>query len=103
MLIFNPSYDISYAEGYLTDEDSIDEAMMADAVEKAKAADVAVLFVGLPDAFEGEGYDRRHLDMPKCQNALIERICEVQKHVVVVLHNGAPITMPWKQIGRAHV
>ncbi len=93
---FNPSYDISYAEGYLTDEDSIDEAMMADAVEKAKAADVAVLFVGLPDAFEGEGYDRRHLDMPKCQNALIERICEVQKHVVVVLHNGAPITMPWK-------
>ncbi len=91
-----PNYDITYAEGYLTEEDKIDEAMMADAIEKARTADVAVLFVGLPDAFEGEGYDRTHLNMPECQNILIERICDVQKHVVVILHNGAPVTMPWK-------
>ena len=31
----------------------------------------------------------------RCQNELIEEICKVQKNVVVVLHNGSSITMPW--------
>lgn len=89
-------YEFTYAQGYPTDEDKIEEALITEAVENAKNADVAVLFVGLPDAFEGEGYDRNHLDMPNCQNTLIQRICEVQENVVIVLHNGAPVTMPWK-------
>lgn len=89
-------YEFTYAQGYPTDEDKIEETLITEAVENAKNADVAVLFVGLPDAFEGEGYDRNHLDMPNCQNTLIQRICEVQENVVIVLHNGAPVTMPWK-------
>lgn len=97
----SPTYEITYAEGYGTEEDIIDEDMIADAVAKAQAADVAVVFAGLPDAFESEGYDREHLDMPNCQNILIQRICDVQEHVVVVLHNGAPITMPWKDRANA--
>lgn len=88
-------YDITYAQGYITEEDKTDSALLEEAVQTAKNADVAVIFAGLPDAFEGEGYDRSHLDMPACQNLLIERICEVQKNVVVVLHNGSPIRMPW--------
>lgn len=90
------NYDISYSQGYNTEEDKIEEILIEEAIKNAKNADVAVIFAGLPDAFEGEGYDRKHLDMPNCQNTLIERICDVQKNVVVVLHNGAPITMPWK-------
>ena len=50
---------------------------------------------GLPDSFESEGYDRRHLNMPNCQNELIEKVCEVQPNTVVVLHNGSPVAMPW--------
>lgn len=88
-------YEISYAAGYGIQEDKIDEDLMAEAVETAKDADVAVVFAGLPDEFESEGYDRTHLNMPECQNRLIERICDVQKNVVVVLHNGSPICMPW--------
>lgn len=88
-------YDISYAKGYTTQEDKTDEALLREAIDIATTADVAVIFAGLPDAFEGEGYDRTHIDMPKCQNHLIERICEVQKNVVIVLHNGSPIRMPW--------
>ncbi len=88
-------YEITYAAGYDTAEDKTDETLAAEALETAKNADVAVIFAGLPDEFESEGYDRAHLNMPECQNQLIERICDVQKNVVVVLHNGSPICMPW--------
>lgn len=33
--------------------------------------------------------------LPDCQNKLIESVCKVQSNVVVVLHNGSPIEMPW--------
>jgi beta-glucosidase len=88
-------YDITYAAGYTTQEDKTDDSLLAEAVEAAKNADAAVIFAGLPDAFESEGYDRSHLNMPDCQNHLIDAICAVQKKVVVVLHNGSPVTMPW--------
>ncbi len=86
---------VSYAQGYILDEDRTDENLLAEAVKTAQEADVAVIFAGLPDSFESEGYDRTHMRMPECQNQLIEAICKVQKHVVVVLQNGSPVEMPW--------
>lgn len=88
-------FGVSYAQGYVSDKDRTDEALLAEAVRAAKEAEVAVVFAGLPDAFESEGYDRTHLHMPDCQNRLISEICAVQKNVVVVLHNGSPVDMPW--------
>ena len=87
--------EVTYAQGYDVKEDKIDEAMVKEAVETAENADVAVIFAGLPDAFESEGYDREHMRMPECQNYLIQEILKVQKNVVVVLHNGSPVEMPW--------
>lgn len=86
---------VTYAQGYDAKEDTMTAEMKAEAVEAAKNADVAVLFVGLPDAYESEGYDRSHMGMPACQNELIEAVAEVQPNVVVVLHNGSPVEMPW--------
>ena len=86
---------VTYAQGYDIKEDVIDQDMLNQAVETAKEADVAVIFAGLPDAFESEGYDRSHMRMPQCQNALISEIAKVQENVVVVLHNGSPVEMPW--------
>lgn len=88
--------DVVYAKGFDDAEDKADEALEAEAVQAAKDADAAVIFAGLPDSFESEGYDRTHLNLPDCQNRLIEKICDVQKNVVVVLHNGSPVVMPWK-------
>ena len=85
----------TYAQGYEVKEDKVDEKLLEEAVQTAKEADVAVIFAGLPDAFESEGYDRTHMRMPECQNLLISEIAKVQKHVVVVLHNGSPVEMPW--------
>ena len=87
--------EVTYAQGYDVKEDVIDQAMLDQAVETAKEVDVAVIFAGLPDAFESEGYDRTHMRMPDCQNTLISEIAKVQENVVVVLHNGSPVEMPW--------
>ena len=69
--------------------------LIAEAVEQAKAAEVAVVFAGLPDSFESEGFDRNSLDLPAGHNQLIEAVSNVQPNVVVVLMNGSAITMPW--------
>ena len=86
---------IVYAQGFDDKEDKTDEVLLAEAVETAKKAKVAVIFAGLPDAFESEGFDRKHMRMPDCQNELIERVAAVQPNTIVVLHNGAPVEMPW--------
>ena len=87
--------NITYSRGYHTDKDETDEALLQEAVEAAKKAKVAVIFAGLPDSFESEGYDRSHMRIPNCQNELIEKIASVQTNTIVVLHNGSPVEMPW--------
>lgn len=87
--------NITYAQGFDDREDKTDEALLTEAIEAAKKAKVAVIFAGLPDAFESEGFDRQHMRMPNCQNELISRVAAVQPNTVVVLHNGSPVEMPW--------
>jgi beta-glucosidase len=87
--------NISYAQGFHDDKDEIEEALLQEAVEAASKAKVAVIFAGLPDAFESEGFDRSHMRIPNCQNELIARVAKVQPNTVVVLHNGSPVEMSW--------
>lgn len=88
--------NVTFAEGYQDEKDEVVEALQSEAVKTAAEADVAVLFLGLSDNFESEGYDRKHMNLPNCQNELVQKVLEVQKHVVVVLHNGSAVIMPWK-------
>ena len=87
--------NITYAQGFDDAEDKTDEKLLAEAVEAARNTDVAVIFAGLPEKFESEGFDRKHMAMPNCQNELIEKVAAVQPNTVVVLHNGSPVEMPW--------
>ncbi|MED0982131.1 glycoside hydrolase family 3 C-terminal domain-containing protein [Bacillus paramycoides] len=87
--------NILFAQGYDLASDDIDGNMINEAKKVAERADTAVLFVGLPDRYESEGFDRKHLQMPENHVQLIEAIAEVQSNIVVVLSNGAPIEMPW--------
>ncbi len=87
--------NVMYAKGFSSTEDVIDERLAAEAREKAAKADVTVIFAGLPDSFESEGYDRKHIRLPQCQNRLIREIADIQPNTVVVLHNGSPVSMPW--------
>ncbi len=65
------------------------------AVEAAVNSEVAVVFAGLPEAFESEGGDRENIDLPGNQNELIRSVASANPNTVVVLNAGAPITMPW--------
>lgn len=86
---------VKYAMGYSLKEEAGAERLIMEAVELAKRVKVPVIFAGLPEAYESEGYDREHMRMPEVQNLLIEQVAKVNPNTVVVLHNGSPVEMPW--------
>lgn len=87
--------EVTYAQGYITDKDEDDLALLDEASKAAAAADVAIVFAGMPARFESEGFDRKHLDLPACQNQLISIVADAQPNTVVVLHNSSAVSMPW--------
>ncbi|MBO3737026.1 glycoside hydrolase family 3 C-terminal domain-containing protein [Actinoplanes flavus] len=85
--------EVRFAAGYTVAGDA-DEGLLAEAVAVAKAADVAVVFVG--SVHETEGADRTSIDLPATQVTLIERVAAANPRTVVVLSNGAVVaTRPW--------
>ena len=86
---------VIYAQGYSTKENKLDDTLLSEAIRAAALAETAVVFAGLPDAFESEGFDRTHMRLPEYQNELIEAVCNANPNTVVVLHNGSPVEMPW--------
>ena len=86
---------VSYVEGFPADLDQREEEEFLRAVSAAAEADAAVIFAGLPESFESEGFDRSHMRLPESQNNLIARVAAVQKNTVVVLHTGSPVECPW--------
>ena len=85
---------LEYAAGYAADGSS-DDTSIAEAKRIAAAADVAVVFAGLPGSFESEGFDRSNIDLPDGHNRLIDAIAAAQPRTVVVLMNGSAVAMPW--------
>ena len=86
---------IIYEEGYNLDNDEMNQELIDKAKEAAKKSNVAIIFAGLPDRYESEGYDRKHMKMPENHNKLIEEVSKVQPNTIVVLSNGAPVEIPW--------
>lgn len=87
--------DFVYAKGYCKNRDYVDESLLNEAVNAAKECDVAVIFAGLTEEFEAEGYDRKNIDMPACHNKLIEEVVKANPNTVVVLSAGSVVLMPW--------
>lgn len=87
-----PETEFTYAEGYPADN-SFRPEMIEQAVQQAKGADAAILYIALPKFKESEGYDRTDLDLTDQQVALIKAVSAVQPETVVVLNNGAPVVM----------
>ena len=87
--------NLTYARGYDRTCDKADKELLREAVNAAKAADVAVVFAGLTEEFEGEGYDRADINMPSCHNNLISEVVKANPNTVVVLAGGSVVYMPW--------
>jgi len=74
---------------------SSDGKDIADAVDKAKSADVVILGLGERQGISGEGFDRSNLDLPENQEALLEAVVATGKPTVLVLQNGRPLVLGW--------
>ncbi len=87
--------DFIYADGYLLETDKCINSLLEDAISIAKKVHIPIVFIGLTDSYESEGFDRTHIDIPEAHNRLVEEIAKVNPNVVVVLSGGAPVSMPW--------
>lgn len=86
---------VRYARGWSDDGHAVDAEALAEAVNVVTNADVAIVFVGLPEAAETEGADRTSLRLPAAHDSLVQAVAAVHANVVVVLSSGAPVEMPW--------
>ena len=88
---------VSYSAGFpLGSADTADPVALRDeAVAAASAAEVAVLFLGVPAEEESEGFDRTHIDLPAAQLELVDAVLAVNPNVVVVLSNGGVVALPF--------
>ena len=71
--------------------------LTAEAVEKAREADVVIFFGGLNKSNhqDCEGHDRLSYDLPYAQNEVIEAILKVNPRLVYVNISGNPAALPW--------
>ena len=86
--------ELTFASAYQRNGETTDQ-LLAEARSTAQAADIAVVFVGLPAAYESESFDRAHMNLPPAHNQLVETVTAVQPNTVVVLINGSAVSMPW--------
>ena len=84
----------AYAPGCDGRGDTTD-ALLAEAAKAAESADVAVVFAGLPERFESEGFDRETMQMPDGHIRMIEAAARANPHTVVVLLCGCVVECPW--------
>lgn len=83
-----------YAPGCM-ENGNTDENLLHEAVRIAKKADTAVVFAGLTDAYESEGFDREDLQMPQGHVRMIEAVAQANPNTVVVLCCGSVVECPW--------
>ncbi|ANI42852.1 glycoside hydrolase family 3 C-terminal domain-containing protein [Mycolicibacterium vaccae] len=82
---------VTYAPGYGSGDDP--QRLIDDAVAGAAAADAAVVFLGLSDHAESEGYDRVDIALPAGQLRLLEAVAAAQPRTVVVLCHGGVVRL----------
>jgi beta-glucosidase len=73
------------------------DALIAEAVAAARAAEVALVVVGTNSRVESEGYDRTDLSLPGRQDDLVRAVAAANPRTVVVVNAGAPVELPWRE------
>lgn len=92
----NSPIDVKFADGYdRSGKRKNEDAYITEACNLAKNASKAVVFVGLTDDYESEGFDRTTMKLPDGHNRLVEAVSRVNENVIVVLQGGSPVEMPW--------
>lgn len=85
-----------YAPG-CDDKGDTTEEMLSQAAAAARECEVAVVFAGLPEQYESEGFDRENMKMPEGHIRMIHAVAEANPNTVVVLLCGSPVECPWEK------
>ena len=85
-----------YAPG-CDDRGDTTEDLLSQAVKTAQEAEIAVIFAGLPDRYESEGFDRADMKMPEGQLRMIDAVAAANPNTVVVLLCGSAVECPWAE------
>ena len=86
--------DAVYAPG-CDDRGDTTDALLEEARAAAEQAEVAVIFAGLPDRYESEGFDRDDMKLPVGHLRMIEAAVSANPNTVVVLLCGSAVECPW--------
>lgn len=84
----------TFAEGCDANGDS-NENLLNEVRKAASQADAVVVFAGLPDRYESEGFDRENMKMPEGQVKMIEAAASSNPNTIVVLFSGSPVECQW--------
>lgn len=99
-------FTVRYAQAYPSD-DKLEQTsseeiqkMVTEAVSLAKEASdkkiPLLLFCGLTNRTEGEGFDRFDMNLPKEQLSVIEKILSMNQNIIVVAFGGSPFAIPFE-------
>ncbi|MBR3438285.1 MAG: glycoside hydrolase family 3 C-terminal domain-containing protein, partial [Clostridia bacterium] len=96
-ILVEAGVDATYSQGYerTLAKAKKNPAHIAQAVEAAKAADTVLLFIGLTEDYESEGFDRSHMKLPDAHIELVKAVSAVNSNIVVILSGGAPVEFDW--------
>jgi beta-glucosidase len=83
-----------FFEGCKSDGSTTD-LLLKQIAEGARTCDAAVVFAGLTENYESEGFDRETLSMPQGHVAMIKEAAKANPNTVVVLMAGSVVDMPW--------
>jgi beta-glucosidase len=84
---------VLYAPGFPEkDKAPVDETLLTEALAVAAQADYVIIMAGVAVS---EGGDQPSLKLPAAHTALIEKVADVHRKVIVLLSNGNPVEMPW--------
>lgn len=85
--------DVAFAPGFDLDGTGDESALRDAAIELASDAEVAVIFAGLGESDESEGFDRSSIELPRTQVELIRAVAAAAPRTVVVLSNGGVVSV----------
>lgn len=87
--------EVRYAAGYQRLSEENDEQFLEEACMVARQAERVIVFLGLTELAESEGFDRSHMRLPENQLTLMQCLTDVRDDLIVILTGGAPVEMPW--------
>jgi beta-glucosidase len=85
---------VGYAEGYRRYGKKSNH-LVKEALKVADGADILLVFIGLDEASEAEGLDRKHIRLPDNQRELISALYHTGKPIVAVLSCGSVVELPF--------